>query len=764
MTAEQLQNARASAWRQSGNALLTAEDAAEWLREAGLALYLPRPGQIAAPAGSFAEAVLGAASTAPPRSALVEAASLLHRLLADGAVALNLLGLPGDQPDYLATEETLPFLFALRGDREWKRGPRGKSSPLVVEVWKLLEREGAMNVDEIKHAMGRELTEVAAARALTELWNTLRIEPVYAEGAPTKWQTLEVRHGAAMAAAGSMAQGTALSALISLYLQSVIAATGEEIEAFLSPLASRSRVRDAVHGLTATRQVGVRNLGAHEHLFVQGSMPEFPEAQAAAIVAEAAVSDMLPETPSAPGLVVEEIPDEPEIGEGRRRFVAAREASKKPAAGPARDRGSFAPRPARDASRTSAPSRTPGKPFHAREPWKEDRRPPSEDRQRPAAGEKPRPPRREGEDRRPFRPQTAAPGERRPFSGEKRSFPPGRGKETGRPQAGRDRGNPPERRAPGDGASFRKPFSGGSRSEGRTESPSQGWREKPSGPPTARAGRPGNFGGARPPRRAPEDRPPSRGEQGATERRSFRPSGDRPARPFRPAGAAGARPPAKTGGSDRGGFAGKPRPFAPRRDEGQGSPGPGKRPFEARSNGGDERPGRPARSFGASTDRGERKPFPRAGSSYPAKPRGEKGNEDRPRAGGGFTPRPAARRSFSERPVSAPRPFRPRPEESDGSPRRSGSPAGPRPERFSPDASPRPSRPAAPSQPRPGSKRPRTAKFTSTGKPRSGAVASGRPGPRAGRPPGKPGRPGGVRKPAGPRKGGPPRKGPRRDG
>ena len=52
-----------------------------------------------------------------------------------------------------------------------------------------------------------------------------------------------------------MAQATALSALISLYLDTVIAATSDEIETFLSPLAPRSRIREVVSGLTTTRQL-----------------------------------------------------------------------------------------------------------------------------------------------------------------------------------------------------------------------------------------------------------------------------------------------------------------------------------------------------------------------------------------------------------------------------------------------------------------------------------------------------------------------------
>ncbi len=468
MTAEQLQSARLSAWRQAGNALLTAEDAAAWLREAGLTLFLPRTQQIAAPAGSFVEATLGAANSTPRPDAIENASGLLRRLLASGDVlALNLLGIPGDQPDFLASEDTLPFLYALRGDREWKRGPRGKSSPLVLEVWKLLDREGALSAEEIKDQLGRHLTEAAALRALTELWSTLRIEPVYAEAEGTRWQLLEANHEKAMIAGSAMAQGMALSALVSLYLQSAVAATGDEIEAFLSPVASRSRIREAVRGLTATRQLAIRHLGAHEHFDVEGSLPALtdpqPEPRSETV---RAIPDLLPEVAAPADLVVgafriealseAETERERTVGDGRKRFVARRtsEGSDRKGFGPRtgatsgpRSGAGTGPRPgtrsgsgpgSRPGPRSgksfgerksfgSKPPRPEGgsegaKPFFAREPWKEDRRPSAADGSgatgAPGAFEREPGARQAGDgsrpDRRPFRP-AAGGGKPKPF-------------------------------------------------------------------------------------------------------------------------------------------------------------------------------------------------------------------------------------------------------------------------------------------------------------------------------------------------------------
>ncbi len=863
LTAEQLQNARASAWRQTGNALLTADDAAAWLREAGLVLFLPRTQQVPAPAGSFVEATSGAANATPAAPAVHAAQALLRRLLASGdAVALNLLGLAGDQPDYLATEETLPFLLALRGDREWKRGPRGKSSPLVVEVWKLLQKEGPMTADAIKTTLGKHLTEAAALRALTELWNTFRVEPVYDEtGEITKWQCMEVRHTASMNAGANQSQGVALSALVSVYLQAAIAATGDEIEAFLSPIASRSRVREAVRGLLATRQLGIRNLGPNEHYFVEGSLPEFSdydtdaeeddleEAFAASSEHDEALdagddfgdeedededmheeeddletpkdrsretrsSDPLPEVP---GFLIESMDDEPEIGEGRKRFVAQRND-----AAANRDRRAFSGRSAPAPRSGDRPAR----PFNATEPWKEDRKPRpfgSSDRggdrgaSRPPFGEK-RPFNREGgEERRPFnagagrprpeggfsgsRPYSSGSSDRRPFSregsegrpsrskpefrsdgrssfgsSEGRSFrgKPGFGGEgrssygarSERPSFGSKPGFGRNERPSGEGRPFRdkpafgdKPSFRGNSGEGR---PSFGDRPSREGgaprfekkPFTPRSGESRSFGGTRPPRR----------ESGDGERRPFTPREGGSTRPFRPAG--------------------EDRPFKPRFEKNDGE----RRPFTPRegssgagSEGGYKRPFRPAgdrpSSSRPSFDRGERRPFTtrenRGGERRPFTPREDHGGERRPftpredRDGerksfapreGGFKPHagfsrggdstPRERKPFGDRP-SGDRPFRPR-TDGDG-PRRTGAPGAGAPKRFSSEG--RPPRAGAGD----GAKRPRTSKFTSSGQPRTGAVATGRPGARAGRPAGAPGRPAGAR-PSGPRPGGAGRK------
>ena len=283
MIAEQLQAARAAHWRQKQSPILTLDDAQSWLAQHPLCLYLPRQAQLPAPAPSFVEACMGSRQATPGAAAIAQAHGLLTRLIASGTVVpLNLLGTVGEQPDFLAHNDALPFVLSLRADSDWKHAPQKSSghkvSPLVLELWRVLDKEGALTAAEARETLGRELTEAAVLRALSELWQALRVSPVLGEaGLPARWEMLRVRHRGALETGATTSQVTALSLLVSMYLQSVYAATSEEIEVFLSPVASRSRVREAVRGLSATRQIHSLSMDAQTYHFLENGLPEFAE-------------------------------------------------------------------------------------------------------------------------------------------------------------------------------------------------------------------------------------------------------------------------------------------------------------------------------------------------------------------------------------------------------------------------------------------------------------------------------------------------------
>ena len=168
--------------RLNGNGVLTLEDARTWIEETGLCLFLPKRQFSSSIAPSFAEAVVGKRETAPSPEQIALAEELLVRLETDGvAVRLNLLGLPGERPDFVVASWVLPYVYALRGDRDWRRTPQltgsRQVSQLAVEAYKLLEL-GDTTIPKLTRSLGREVTETAVLRAITELWQQLRIIPV----------------------------------------------------------------------------------------------------------------------------------------------------------------------------------------------------------------------------------------------------------------------------------------------------------------------------------------------------------------------------------------------------------------------------------------------------------------------------------------------------------------------------------------------------------------------------------------------------------
>jgi len=266
--------------RLNGHGTLTLEDARTWIEETGLCLFLPRRQFSSSVAPSFVEAVAGQRNPNPEPNHIALAEELLVRLEADGvAVRLNLLGQPGDHPDFVVATWVLPYVYALRGDRDWRRSPQltgsRQVSPLAVQAYKLLEA-GETSIPALKHALGREVSEQAVLRAITELWQQLRIIPVIAApGQTPKWQLLRVRYQKAIAEGASTSQVTAISVLASIFLQAVIAASMEDVELFLAPLTARSKVREVLRGLVATRQVHTISLGHAPHFYVAGTLPEF---------------------------------------------------------------------------------------------------------------------------------------------------------------------------------------------------------------------------------------------------------------------------------------------------------------------------------------------------------------------------------------------------------------------------------------------------------------------------------------------------------
>jgi hypothetical protein len=789
MRQDQLQQARLTRWRQDGNALLTLDDAERWLADTPLCLYLPRQQHLPVPAPSFVEAIAGRPDATPGPEAIAAAAQMLARLVASGAViALNLFGAApgigvssfvGEHPDFLATPEALPYLYALQPERNPKREPstagNSRVSPLAAEAWKLLEREGALTTIELRSHLGREVTEAAVLRSLAELWHTMRVVPVPADN-PEKgahWELLSARHLRELNIGSTQSQTTALSILASFYLQSAVAASAEEVEIFLSPVASRSRIRDVVHGLSTTRQLGSFPLHGEGQLYVEGSLPEIEEEETVVLAAgaiagvdagslDAGLEQNEPDLTEAaapnPESITRHRPaplrraPRPAFGDRARGSFAARDRRTPSTGRPPRREGGFRP-PQRSESGTSDRGsfrpRAEGNEGTAAEGASRPSRPSFERRARPgfagsdrsarfdrggrgaprsSSSDKPRASfeKRSGD----FEKRSGGPGQRSGGPDKRRSFDKGR---PARPASG---GFRPEK-------SFRdKPFAdrpprsgeGTERPRFRPAAGAASSQSRPPRPGSPRSGPP-RFGQDRPGRPPRDGDRPTRsfgGEGRGASRpdRPFRkPQGDRPAggpRRFggRPAAAGGFSRPRRDGESRPPFRDGQSRPpFRGGQSRPQGDR-PFKRPY---SSAGDRPPRGPADSYGKSggSDRPPRKftprPRPESGApeggeleSRPFRPAGQ-----RPSRPGGFSKPAFGKRSF-DKPGGYRKPAGDRPAAA-GEGLAAG---GDRPDR------PRPPRPAFGSGPRkPGGFRKSASAGKPFGKPRSAGAGSRGPGP-----------------------------------
>jgi hypothetical protein len=329
-TAAQLSETRLKQWHQQGEALLTIENLRSWINTAGLVLFVPRP-QIAAPAPSLVEGVLGTSTPTPTIEETTEARSLLARLVAEGfAVPLNLLGAVGsavgDTPDFVASTAVFSYVFTLRGDKAWKQPPTTsgafKVSPLAAATHEALTRRGPLSAYDLTTELGKEVTEAAVLRALNELWAHLRVLPLAQAGEnATLWELTGARFGKQIKAGANAGQPSALSALISLYLGQAAVASEDEIESFLSPLASRSRIRDVIHALLSARQLETIAVEGRTVLHVAGSLPAFLAPESAVVVegeTQAVDGEIAVEAESAEGAprIAKYIPKPRKIGTG----------------------------------------------------------------------------------------------------------------------------------------------------------------------------------------------------------------------------------------------------------------------------------------------------------------------------------------------------------------------------------------------------------------------------------------------------------------
>src|SRR6516165_6998836 len=267
MLEQQLHELRREKWLLDGQGARTLDTARSFISSVGFCTLYPQKPPLLAP--TFVGAYIGSDEKLPtaqeafadPRAK--EAKQLMVRLLRDKA-AFETLVYP--ENNFLVSSAVFPFFYGLVGDRNPRQAPvattRSGYSPLAVDAFRLIQKHGPISKQHLRESLGKAITEAALDRALDELWAKLRITRVdYKQDEGVFWDVLfrwapdAVREGVHVSVA------EALTALVSKYLDGVLAAQQEEVEHFFSPLIGRARVREAINALQAARELSFVHVG-----------------------------------------------------------------------------------------------------------------------------------------------------------------------------------------------------------------------------------------------------------------------------------------------------------------------------------------------------------------------------------------------------------------------------------------------------------------------------------------------------------------------
>lgn len=267
MTEKELQELRGEKWRVNGRPIRTLEDAQEFIESVGFCLMYPVRPPVLVP--TFVGAYAGSSENLPTwqhafaDKRAMEAQELMVRLLRQKmAYEANLFS----ETPFLVAATVFPFFYGLVGDRNPrqvpKSGPRSEYSPLAVHTFQVIQKQGPIAKPRLREILGGELSIAALDRALNELWSKLRITRVDynpEEGASWdilfRWSPEPVREGM------NLSIPEALTALVSKYVDSLVAVDQGEIEEFFSNLIARSRTREAINALLAARELQYVTIG-----------------------------------------------------------------------------------------------------------------------------------------------------------------------------------------------------------------------------------------------------------------------------------------------------------------------------------------------------------------------------------------------------------------------------------------------------------------------------------------------------------------------
>jgi hypothetical protein len=194
------------------------------------------------------------------------ATELMVRMLRERTAFEATLGGSGDDT-LLLSRAVFPYFYALVSDRNPKAPPRPKAqgiavSPLALTVFEAIQKNGPVSKDQLRLLVGRELSNAALDRALHELWSMLKITRVdYREPEGAQWDVFYRWAREPLKEGLDISAPEAISALLSQYLEAVIAADEQEMEEFFSRFTSRAKVREAVKALLAARELNFVTVG-----------------------------------------------------------------------------------------------------------------------------------------------------------------------------------------------------------------------------------------------------------------------------------------------------------------------------------------------------------------------------------------------------------------------------------------------------------------------------------------------------------------------
>ena len=268
MTDQELIELRREKWHVSGKPVRTLDDARSFIELVGFCLTLPLETPLLVP--TFVGAWLGTDENLPrlrqafsnPRAK--DATDLMVRLLRDkSAYEANLFD---ENNAFLLSAAVFPYFYALVGERNPRQapkpGPRSPYSQLACDAYQIIYRKGPISKVKLLDDLGKGISVPAIDRSLAELWSKLRITRVnYHEREGASWDVLQRWAPDAVSEGVNTSVNSALSALLSKYLDCVIAADLPELESFFGNFVARSKVREAVNALLAARELSFVPVG-----------------------------------------------------------------------------------------------------------------------------------------------------------------------------------------------------------------------------------------------------------------------------------------------------------------------------------------------------------------------------------------------------------------------------------------------------------------------------------------------------------------------